>query len=305
MTPSAQSGESARPSRAMALACALVTIVLWAGSFPAITIALKGYAPLPLAALRFLIAAVLLVVLVGLARGRPRLPNRRDLAHFALCALLAVSAYNYLLNTGQQTVNPGAAAFLIACQPVFTAVVATVVFKEAFPLHAWLGTAVCLIGAGIVAVGQPGGLQFGAGAPLILLAAASAGVSFALQRPLIIRHGALVSAQWLLILGAVMLAPWLPQGLSQLTDAPLEATLSVVFLGVLPGAAAYVTWMIALEVLGAPRAANLLFFMAPMAALMSIPLVGAWPGWTTLLGGAAAIVGVFIVHRSRGERRRH
>jgi drug/metabolite transporter (DMT)-like permease len=162
-----------------------------------------------------------------------------------------------------------------------------------------LGTGVCLIGAGIVALGQPGGLQLGAGAPLVFLAAASAGVSFALQRPLILRNGPLASAQWLLLFGALLLTPWLPQGFAQIAAAPTEATLALVFLGIFPGALAYFTWMIALKTLGAPRAANLLFFMAPIATVMSIPLVGVAPGWLTILGGAVAVGGVFVVHRSR------
>lgn len=44
---------------------------------------------------------------------------------------------------------------------------------------------------------------------------------------------------------------------------------------------------------------NLLFFMAPAAAVISIPVVGIWPGPETVAGGLIALVGVLIVHRSK------
>ncbi|KMK64627.1 DMT family transporter [Puniceibacterium sp. IMCC21224] len=279
--------------------CAAVTILFWAGSFPAITLGLTGFDPLPLAAFRFLIASVALFGLVLFRNGGPTLPTVRDAAWFLFCGALGIAIYNCLLNTGQKTVSPAAASFLIACQPVFAAIVAIVFFRQRFGRAGWIGTGISLGGAAIIATGQPGGMDLGAGAPLILMASVCSGAFFAFQRPLIARYGPLVSSFWTLLAGAVLLSPWAVWGLDQFGTAPPSALMALAFLGLFPGALAYVTWMVAIDGFGAPKAANLLFFMAPVASLLSIPLVGMWPNWTTILGGAFAIVGVSIVHKSR------
>ena len=286
----------------VAFLCALATILFWAGSFPAITLALDGFAPLPLAALRFAIATATLCVLLGAAIALERMAaprvEKRDLLWFVVCGALGIAVYNALLNTGQRTVSPAAASFLIACQPVFAAIAGRAKGERGLSRAGWIGTAVCLIGAGILSAGQPGGIALGAGAPLVALAAVCSGTSFALQRPLVERYGPLASAFGLLAAGAVLLSPWIGQGVTQTAKAPSSAIVALVFLGVLPGALAYVTWMVALRELGSALAANLLFFMAPTAALLAIPLTGAWPHWTTWVGGAVALVGVAVVHRS-------
>lgn len=288
-----------------ALLCAAATILFWAGSFPAITVALESFSPLPLAALRFGLASVTLVAVIGVvlvrAQGRYvwRRPTFRDLVWLALCGLLGIAIYNWLLNTGQQTVSPAAASFLIACQPVFAALVGTRIFGETFSRKAWIGTGICLAGALVLSLGQPGGMTFGGGSLLVLLAAVCSGSFFALQRPLAARYGALSSAFAVLLLGSLWLSPWIGSGLQELADASTGSIVALAFLGTLPGALAYVTWMVAIRDLGAAKASNLLFFMAPTAAILTIPVTGAWPNAATWVGGAIAMLGVLVVHRSK------
>ena len=296
-------GASDRPTL-VALGCAIATILFWAGSFPAITVALEGFSPLPLAALRFVLASTVLgVVLAFVAvrspkpHTRPR-PTYRDILWFAGCGFLGIALYNWLLNTGQQTVSAAAASFLIACQPVFAALVATRVFGEPFGRKAWSGTALCLAGALVLSLGQPASSFFSGGALLVLMAAVCSGSFFALQRPLSTRFGPLVSAFGVLMFGSFWLSPWIGSGIGELAEASTASVLAFVFLGTLPGALAYVTWMVAIQELGAARAANLLFFMAPTAALMAVPITGVWPDLSTWVGGALALLGVLIVHRS-------
>ncbi|HXZ10116.1 MAG TPA: EamA family transporter, partial [Paraburkholderia sp.] len=108
----------------MAAGAVVFTIVSWAAAFPFIRIGLQGLLPLHLAAARFATAAVL--VIAWLAWKRPRLPAWRDALRFLLCGLLGIAVYNALLNTGEKTVAPGAASFIINTLPIFTAVLAVV-----------------------------------------------------------------------------------------------------------------------------------------------------------------------------------
>jgi drug/metabolite transporter (DMT)-like permease len=274
-----------------------ITLLFWAGAFPAITVALGSFEPLPLAALRFAIASFALGVVLTLRRDAqaPALTPRTVL-WFLACGAIGIALYNWLLNSGQKTVSPAAASFLVASQPVFAALVARIVFKEVFGLRGWIGTTICLIGAAVVAFGRNATLSLDAGELLVLLAAVCSGTYFAIQRPLVATYGALASAFWTIVAGTLLLSPWMLAGASQFANATSNAKLALVYLALLPGALAYVTWMVAINGLGAARAANVLFLMAPIASLLSVQITGAWPSATTWLGGTIALVGVVLVH---------
>ena len=280
---------------------AVATIVLWASAFPFITLGLQGTGPIELAAMRF--AAAGLVMAVILVAIRTRLPSRADIWRILACGALGIALYNILLNSGQRSVSPGAAAFLIAIQPIFTAILAERFLGERFGLAGWIGTAISLAGAALVAAGQPGGLSFGSGAMLVLLAAVCSGSYFALQRPLVARYGALRSAAMTLITGGVLLSPWLPAGIADAAAHP-QTALVALYLALGPGVAGYLFWMVMLDRFGAARAANFLYLVPPVVTAMSIPLTGHRPDLAILAGGAVAIAGVAMVNLSKARANR-
>ncbi|MFM0205176.1 DMT family transporter [Paraburkholderia fungorum] len=291
---------SPRAARQPLLAAGAVafTIVSWASAFPFIRIGLQGLSPLQLAAARFATAALL--VIAWLVFRRPRLPTWRDGVRFVLCGFLGVALYNALLNTGEKTVAPGAASFIVNTLPIFTALLAAVFLGERFNRWGWLGSLISLAGIAVIARGQPGGLTLGAGSTLILGAALCSASYFVLQRRLIPVYGALTCTAYTLLAGAVLLAPWLPGALSSLGSAPHGTLQAVLVLGVFPAALGYATWTFALGYFGAARAANFLYLTPAVATALSALLTGERPGLATLCGGLMAIAGVvFVALRGR------
>jgi len=251
-----------------------------------------------LAAARFATAALL--VIAWLVFRRPRLPTWRDGVRFVLCGFLGVALYNALLNTGEKTVAPGAASFIVNTLPIFTALLAAVFLGERFNRWGWLGSLISLAGIAVIARGQPGGLTLGAGSTLILGAALCSASYFVLQRRLIPVYGALTCTAYTLLAGAVLLAPWLPGALSSLGSAPHGTLQAVLVLGVFPAALGYATWTFALGYFGAARAANFLYLTPAVATALSALLTGERPGLATLCGGLMAIAGVvFVALRGR------
>ncbi len=278
-----------------AFGAAFVTIAFWAGSFPAIAIGVRHVDAVGLAAVRFALAAA--VMGLWLAWRGEQLRTGADFARVVACGLIGIALYNVLLNTGQRTVSPGAASFIIATQPVFAAAFASLLGAEAFGLRALSGTALCLIGVGVISFGQGQELHLGGGAPLILAAAVCSGGYFVLQRSLAMSYGAITSASWTIVVGALLLVPWLPIGLKQVATSH-EAMVATAFLALGAGVIGYTCWMKALAGLGAARATNLLFLMAPLATVLSIPATGHIPEFSTILGGTMALAGVAIVNRT-------
>jgi drug/metabolite transporter (DMT)-like permease len=286
---------SRSPSRIRAYAAGFVTILLWGGSFPAIAVGVKHVDPSALAAVRFAVAAV--AAGIWLAWRRTRLPVPKDLIRMAICSLLGIALYNMLLNTGQRDVSPGAASFIVATQTVFAAGLSHFLGQQKVGQKAITGTALSLVGIALISLGQAADMRVGAGSFLVLLAAACSGVNFVLQQPLAVKYGGAESACWTMVMGGLFLGPWLPQGLQQ-TMQSTEAIAAVGFLALGSGVLGYTCWFTALAGLGAARAANLLFLMAPVALLLAIPISGHLPDLSTILGGALALAGVAIVNRS-------
>ena len=286
------------PSSLTGYAAVAFTIISWAAAFPWIRIALNELAPIQLASARFAIAAILIVA--WLAWTRPPLPSRSDALRIFLCGLAGIALYNFFLNTGQQTVAAGAASFIVNSAPILTALLALVFLGERFTVWGWIGTVVSFCGIGVIASGQPGGLSFGAGSIFILCAAVCTGSYFVLQKPLVAKYGAMPCAAYTMLIGALLLSPWLPSATAKLTTASHTTIGAVVALAVFPAALGYATWTYALGYFGAARASNFLYLIAPVATALAFLFTGEVPNISTIAGGALSILGVIIVN-TRGR----
>ncbi len=282
------------PTSLAGYAAVAFTVVSWAAAFPLIRIALNELAPIPLAAARFAIAATLIVA--WLAWTRPPLPSRSDALRIFLCGLAGIALYNFFLNTGQQTVAAGAASFIVNGAPIITALLALVFLNERFTVWGWVGTLVSFTGIGVIASGQPGGLNFGAGATFIVGAAVCTASYFVLQKPLVAKYGAMPCAAYTMLIGALLLSPWLPGAATTLANASPLTIGAVVALAVFPAALGYATWTYALGYFGAARGSNFLYLIAPVATLLAFLFTREVPNVQTLVGGTLSIAGVVVVN---------
>lgn len=123
---------------------ALITAYLiWGSTYLAIDVALHGFPPFAIGAVRFTISG-LAMLLVALARGE-KLPNFRLTANAALIGILTLGIGTGSIAIAEQWVSTGLSALAVAAVPLWTAIFAAVLIKHPSRME-WFGLAIGFTG---------------------------------------------------------------------------------------------------------------------------------------------------------------
>lgn len=281
-----------------ALVAAGVTVVFWSSAFVAIRSAGGSYSPGALAFGR-LATAVLVLGAFAVAR-RVGWPERRAWPGILTSGLLWFGGYMVFLNWGERLVDAGTAALVVNVGPILIALLGVWLLGETAPRSLWLGIAVSFAGTVVVGLSMSGGGRSSLfGVLLCVLAAVTYAIGVVAQKPALRYGSALQITTYSALVAALALSPFAVLFVREAADAPLSATLNVVYLGVGPTAIAFTTWAYALARTSAGRLGATTYVVPALVVLMSWLLLGEVPGWLTLLGGALCLAGV-AVSRRRG-----
>ncbi len=288
-----------RRTELLAAGAATVTVILWASAFVSIRSAGEEYSPGALALGRLLAGAFTLGIFC-LVR-REGWPPRAAWPGIAISGLLWFGFYMVALNWGEQQVDAGTAALVVNIGPILIALLGARLLGDPMPPRLLAGMAVSFAGAVTVGLSMSsGGGSSVLGVVLCLLAAVGYASGVVAQKPALGRASVLQVTTFGCLVGAVACLPFAGQLVADAADAPLSATLNMVYLGVFPTALAFTTWAYALARTTASRMGATTYAVPALVVLMSWLALGEVPGLLTLAGGALCLAGV-AVSRSRAR----
>ncbi len=139
-----------RRERRLAEIGVLVTMVVWSGNFVVVKGAMGTFGPVTFSAIRFTLAALLLLGILRMREGSFRWPGRRAPVLVALGAT-GFGVYQVLWMLGLTQVSAGDSALLIAAAPVFTALLAAAVGMDRLTAPKLGGALLALVYSGALA----------------------------------------------------------------------------------------------------------------------------------------------------------
>ena len=296
-----------RPRWKTLLAFAIIYFV-WGSTFLAIRIGVREVPPLLLAAMRFLVAGL---VLYGwmIARGE-RSPSRRQWRSASVLAILIFVIDYGLLFWAEQRVPSGVAAVMLALIPAFMALSEIIVLRTQ-RLTVRLALAL-LIGLGGVAVLMSRSLNLGGepidrvGALALIVASMSFSVSSALARKLplpsskVMSSGAqMLAGGVLLVLAAAALGEFREFHPGTVSRGAWLSLLYLIVAGSIIGFTAYV-WLIDHE---SPTKVGTYAYVNPVVAvLLGYFLGGEALGLRTVLGTLFVLISVLVITTTPAKR---
>lgn len=288
------------PSRVKLTLVTASVILCWAYSPIGVHLGLHSYSPGQLALLRFLIASLFMAgVALVLGIGRPRW---RDVPWLLVLGFFGVFLHHTALNYGQQWVTAAASSVLAQSAPLFSVLIAFLVLKERVSVWRWVCVSLGLVGVGVVICGDRGIGEIDPRGVLILLAALSWSVYFALQKHYTHRYSPLTMACYMVWAGTLMLCVNLPGLPAAVLRAPLTENLAVLVLGIFPSALAYLAWGYVLKHVEVSRASVAMYLIPPVAMLMAATLLGEQVTPWVVLGALIVLASVAAISLE-GRRR--
>ncbi|HDX9707817.1 TPA: DMT family transporter [Bacillus thuringiensis] len=270
----------------------LFIIVFWASAFPGIRLALTGYSPESLSLLRLLIGSLGLMIFAIVTRMK--LPQVKDIPAIILFGGLGFTSYYLALNYGEKFVNAGTASLLVSLTPIFSAILAWVIFRERIGLWKWIGGIVAFSGVALLSLGYLGGFLFHKSAFLILIASFVESLYFVLQKPYLKKYGFLSFTCYTIWGGTLLMLIFLPGLWNSISNAPQEATWSAVYLGIFPTVLPYIALGYLTTKRGASEATSSLYLTPLLSFIIAWIWLGEIPTFNTIVGGILIIAGIML-----------
>ena len=281
--------------------------MIWGGTFVAGRYLSADTPALLAASVRFIFAGITLGLFLGffLKKSFVRL-DRSQLVKIVGLGFCGIYTYNLCFFYGLHYTAASRASLIVALNPAVMALFSYVFFREKMSAMKTAGIFLCLIGAAVVILNKSSGTLIvdknDWRGDLLIFGCVLSWVAFSVFGKSVVKEiGALHTVTYSIFAGAAMLtATAIVTG--QFNQASLRAlTLadfsSLLYLGAIGSALAYIWYYKGIEQIGATRAGVFIALNPLTAVLLGALLLDEQLSAPTFMGGALIIVGIMICNR--------
>ena len=294
--------ESSGHLDARALLYVSVAMLTWSSAYATISYGLSAFTPGEVALARLALALVCFLIWLRVRGGK--LPPFSAWPPLLALGVVGLTIYHIALNNAETGIASGTAAIILALSPAVTSAASALWLREKLSARAVAGLTVALLGVVLVTLTSGGSLRFEPKAALVLVSVLATSLYFVGQKPLSARYGA-EAVTTVTFIGGTLAA--LPFGLGlphAILVAPPSRSLALLWLGLAPTFAGYLTWNMAIARASVSKVSSFIYFSTPLALLIGWLWLGEKPGPLTLAGAVVVIAGVVLTNtRPRAQPR--
>jgi drug/metabolite transporter (DMT)-like permease len=284
----------------------LILALIWGSTWLFIKLGLEDLPPFTFAGIRFVIAAIILLIII-IIRGRPLPRSRRDWALIAGTGIMAFGINYGLLFWGEQRTSSGLAAILQTIIPVFGLVLAHLHLpEERITWTKLVGVMMAIAGVALIFSNQmqEGGRSAFQGSVAIVVGAFAAAYSNVLIKSRGGRLDYAVLAAGQMICGLVLL---LIVGITfegnplKLRWTPM-AVVSLFYLAIVGSAVAFLLYYWLVRHMEVTKTMLIALFTPLLAVSLGMLVRGEQLTWRIVAGGACIMAGIGVIVLRRWKR---
>jgi drug/metabolite transporter (DMT)-like permease len=286
--------------RTLAIVCLIALMIVWGSTFVVTKAAARDIPPLTLAALRFLIATIVLIPIALHRGGLQQLHKPVPWRALLLMALTGIAAFAITFNYALVYGSAAQGALIYALVPAAVAVAAVWFLKERLSKQRVLGIALSIFGVVLVALG--GESTLAAPRPVLgalwMLGAVITWTAYTVFAKRLAEVDYVVTVAIISALGTVMLIPLAAIELREYTFSPsIGAWTGALFLGVAASALAYIAYGFALRELDATVVGVYTNLDPIVGVITAVLFLGETLYGGQVFGGLIAFLGMWLASR--------
>ena len=282
----------------------ILLVLFWGGNFAAVKFGLAEIPPAMFNALRYTIAAVVMMLFILITRQPYRI-KRQHIPYLIITGILGNSGYPLFFAFGLAYTTAGNSVLILSTLPAWVALFGTLIGVEKIGKQGWVGVTLSVFGIILVIAGGRGqaGFRFGGASlygDLIVVGALLCWTAYTMAlKPLTKVYPPAVVSSHAMTVGIIpMVLVSLPTMVNfQWTTVSLAAWASLLITGVFAVGLAYIFWGYGVAHLGSTRTSLYLNLVPPIALLVNWLWLGETLTPIQWVGSAIALIGVAIARR--------
>jgi len=276
---------------------ALITILIWGTTFISTKILLKDFLPIEILFFRFILGLALLIIVYP---KRLKVTDKKQEITFACAGLAGVTLYYLLENIALTYSMASNVGVIISIAPFFTALLAHYLLDgEKLKANFFLGFGASMMGICLISFNGSTTFHLNPIGDLLAVLAAIVWACYSILTRKISAYGynTIQTTRRVFTYGILFMIPTL-----FLFDFSIRLErfqnpvylFNILFLGFGASALCFVTWNLAVRLLGAVRTSIYIYLVPVITVATSITILHEEITWIAILGAALALTGLFI-----------